>query len=251
MYVIGAASPEEAAQVENWREQDPEIREELMSIEQAMESYALANAITPGSSLKNEILSAVSVNKAAPVLTQNQPAAKVVSISPVWRSIAAAAIILLICSAVMNVVHYNKYKSVSASYDESERTIALQAEKLNGMDHDMGVVQNKYSQPVSLNGLEAAPDAAAKIFWMKNTGETYLDPSNLPAAPDGMQYQLWAIVDGKPVDGGMIPTKDKAGEKYHILKMKSFGKVQAFAVTLETKGGNPEPKGKMYVMGKI
>lgn len=251
MYVIGAASPEETAQVEMWREQHPEIKEELLNIEKAMESYAFANAITPGSSLKNEILS--SINNNSPVRNIDQPAAKVISISPVWKSIAAAAIVLLICSAVMNVVHYNKYKSASEKYDESERTIALQTEKLNGMDHDMGVVQNKYSQPVSLNGLEAAPDAAAKIFWMKNTGETYIDASNLPAAPDGMQYQLWAIVDGKPVDGGMIPVKDKAGEKYHILPMKSFGKVQvqAFAVTLETKGGNPEPKGKMYVMGKI
>ena len=249
MYVIGAASTEEAAHVEQWREQYPEIREELLNIEKAMESYALANAITPGSSLKNEILN--SISNTAPARNQSLPAAKVVSISPAWRSIAAAAVILLICSAVMNVVHYNKYKSASEKYDESERTIALQAEKLNDMDHDMGVVQNKYSQPVSLNGLEAAPDAAAKIFWMKNTGETYIDPSNLPNAPDGMQYQLWAIVDDKPVDGGMIPLKNKAGEKYHILKMKSFGKVQAFAVTLETMGGNPEPKGKMYVMGKI
>jgi anti-sigma-K factor RskA len=248
MYVTGAASPEEAAQVEKWREQYPEIKEELLNVEKAMESYAFANAITPGRSLKNEILNSIN---AAPIQNQSRPAAKVVSISPAWRSIAAAAVILLICSAVMNVVHYNKYKSASEKYNESERTIALQAEKLNDMDHDMGVVQNKYSQPVSLSGQAVAPDAAAKIFWMKNTGETYIDPSNLPDAPDGMQYQLWAIVDEKPVDGGMIPLKNKAGEKYHILKMKSFGKVQAFAVTLETMGGNPEPKGKMYVMGKI
>jgi anti-sigma-K factor RskA len=246
IYAAGAASPEEAAQVEKWREQYPEIRDELLSIEKAMESYAMANAIAPDTSLKNKILGSLNT---APV-QQSADKAKVVSISPAWRSIAAAALVLLICSAIMNVVHYNKYKDASAKYDESERTIAMQTEKLNNMDRDMGVVQNKYSQPVALKGMEGvAPDAAAKIFWMKNTGETYIDPSNLPAAPAGMQYQLWAIVDGKPVDGGMIPTK--ADGKYHILKMKSFGKVEAFAVTLETMGGHPEPKGKMYVSGKI
>ena len=246
MYVTGAASPEEAVQVEQWRKQYPEIREELLIIEKAMESYAMANTITPDASLKNKILG--SLNTA--LVQQSADKAKVVSISPAWRSIAAAALVLLICSAVMNVIHYNKYKDVSAKYDESEHTIALQTEKLNNMDRDMGIVQNKYSQPVALKGMEdVAPDATAKIFWMKNTGETYIDPSNLPAAPAGMQYQLWAIVDGKPVDGGMIPTK--AGSKYHILKMKSFGKVEAFAVTLETMGGHPEPKGKMYVKGNI
>jgi anti-sigma-K factor RskA len=246
MYVVGATSPEETAQVEKWREQYPEIRDELQSIEKAMESYAVANAVVPGASLKKEILGSLN---AAPFHHLRDPA-KPVAISSAWKSIAAASLVLLICSAIMNVVHYNKYKDASAKYDESERTIAIQTEKLNNMDRDMGVVQNKYSQPVALKGMDdVAPDAAAKIFWMKNTGETYIDPSNLPATPAGMQYQLWAIVDGKPVDGGVIPTK--AGGKYHILKMKSFGKVEAFAVTLETMGGHPEPKGKMYVMGKI
>jgi anti-sigma-K factor RskA len=98
--------------------------------------------------------------------------------------------------------------------------------------------------------LEAAPDAAAKIFWMENTGEVYIDPSNLPQTPNGMQYQLWAIVDGKPVDGGMILTSKK-GDKYRIQKMKTFGKAEAFAVTLETQAGNTTPKGPMFVMGKM
>jgi anti-sigma-K factor RskA len=85
---------------------------------------------------------------------------------------------------------------------------------------------------------------------MKNTGEVYIDPSNLPEAPAGKQYQLWAIVDGKPVDGGMIITTKK-DNKYRIQKMKTFGKAEAFAVTLETEGGNPTPKGDMYVLGKM
>ncbi len=68
-------------------------------------------------------------------------------------------------------------------------------------------------------------------------------------APAGKQYQLWAIVDGKPVDGGMITSKD--GKNYNIQKMKTFGRAEAFAITLETAGGNPQPKGTMYVMGKI
>ena len=85
---------------------------------------------------------------------------------------------------------------------------------------------------------------------MKNTGEVYIDPSNLPEAPSGKQYQLWAIVDGKPVDGGLI-ISTKKGDKYQIQKMKTFGKAEAFAVTLETTGGNPTPKGDMYVMGKM
>ena len=70
------------------------------------------------------------------------------------------------------------------------------------------------------------------------------------ALPSDKQYQLWAIVDGKPVDGGMILTS-KRGDKYRIQKMKTFGKAEAFAVTLEDEKGNPTPKGPMFVMGKM
>jgi len=43
----------------------------------------------------------------------------------------------------------------------------------------------------------------------------------------------------------------KTGSEYRIQKMKSFGKAEAFAITLEKEGGNPTPQGKMYVMGKL
>ena len=33
--------------------------------------------------------------------------------------------------------------------------------------------------------------------------------------------------------------------------MKSFGKAEAFAVTLEKEKGNPTPEGPMFVMGKM
>ncbi len=103
--------------------------------------------------------------------------------------------------------------------------------------------------PVVLNGTPHAPDALAKIYWMKNTGEVYVDPTNLPGVPEGKQYQLWAIVDGKPVDAGMISTEKGI---YHIQKMKSFGQAQAFAITLEKAGGSPTPTmDQMFVIAKI
>jgi len=33
--------------------------------------------------------------------------------------------------------------------------------------------------------------------------------------------------------------------------MKDVDNAQAFAITLEKEGGNPTPKGEMYVMGTI
>ena len=249
MYVIGVASPEESAQIEQLRISDADINEEILNIEKSMEAYAFANAVRPSSSVKTELFSSLNFTNQTITNTESSAPAKVVSMSPLRNIAAAAAVLLLIGSSVLNFFYYNKYKDVNNKYAESQQQIASLNQHLTEVDKDLSIVQSKYSEPVSLKGLEAAPDAAATIFWMKNTGEVYVDPTHMPLAPAGKQYQLWAIVDGKPVDAGMITSKD--GKKYSIQKMKSFGKAQAFAITLETEGGNPTPKGTMFVMGEI
>ena len=53
-------------------------------------------------------------------------------------------------------------------------------------------------------GLEKSPESAVVALWNQQTNQVYLDVQNLPAAPAGKQYQLWGIVDGTPVDMGML-----------------------------------------------
>lgn len=244
MHVLGLTSQQEAAQVAGWAAQYPEVKAELEAIEKSVEAYAMAYAIEPSATAKQTIITAIG-NKQEPA-----SAAVVRSLSPAWKYAAAASILLLLGSLYFNMTYYSKFKEAEAGLKNSNEQLVATNNKLRAMNSDMDVVKNKYSMAVSLNGMDAAPEAAAKVFWMKNTGEVYIDPSNLPEAPAGKQYQLWAIVDGKPVDGGMIITS-KQGNEYHIQKMKSFGRAEAFAVTLEAAGGNPTPKGDMYVMGKL
>jgi hypothetical protein len=216
-----------------------------------MESYAQIHAVAPSPSVKESLFSKLGFNSGGPLhpVIEMHPQNKVVPVATYFNWAVAASVALLIGSVLFNVVYYTKYKNAETARENAEVQLLAQADENRSMQNDMGIIQSKYSEPVALHGLEASPDAAAKIFWMKNTGEVYVDPSNLPAAPSGKQYQLWAIVDGKPVDGGMLNTGTKG--KYRIQKMKSFGRAEAFAITLETTGGNPTPKGEMYVMGKI
>lgn len=243
MYALGLTSSQEAAQVAEWAKQYPEVKAELEAIEKSLEVYAMDHAVEPSNATRQNILAAIGKKEV-------KPAGIVRTISPAWKYAAAAAVVLLFGSLYFNMSYYSKLKQAEADLDSSRAELVATNDKLREMNSDMDVIKNKYSQAVSLNGLEVAPEAAAKIFWMKNTGDVYIDPTNLPEAPEGKQYQLWAIVDGKPVDGGMIITT-KNEKSYHIQKMKSFGKADAFAVTLETTGGNPTPKGDMYVMGKL
>jgi anti-sigma-K factor RskA len=249
LYVNGLATEQEAMQVQQWAAQYPEVKAELDDIERAMESYAMSNAITPSAKLKENIFESINQPSTAKVVLLNTPPPKTKSIAPYWKWVAAASVALLIGSAVLNVVYYNKYETASKGLKETEQLLAQEQQQNRDMKDDMGIVQNPNSMPVVLKEMDPAMNTKAKIFWMKNTGEVMVDASHLPDAPTGMQYQFWAIVNGQPVNGGMIITNDK-GKKFRMQKMQSFGKAEAFAISLEKEGGNPAPT-KVVSMGKI
>jgi anti-sigma-K factor RskA len=254
LYILGLTSQDESMQVQQWIKQFPEVQKEIDSIQDAMESYALAHAMQPDQSVKQKILDQLSDStsqKSAVVVPSHQinERSKVHNISSYFKWAAAACFILLIGSLIINYTWYNKYRSASADLQVAQSELNKQKEIAAAMSKDMDVVTDKNSLPVVLKGTPHAPDALAKVFWMKNTGEVYVDPTNLPNPAAGKQYQLWAIVDGKPVDAGMISTQKGV---YKIQKMKSFGKAQAFAITLEKEGGSPTPTmEEMYVIAEI
>jgi anti-sigma-K factor RskA len=257
LYAMGMTSPEETAIVEMALKDHPEVRQELHKIEISLESFARANAMEPSPSVKDRILAQVSNTEKTDVTgiipgnsgTTLQPAEKnVYRIPSYFKFAAAAAVILLIGSLVLNYSYYSKYEQANEQLQAAQNKIDQNKQANLTMKNELNVMSDKNAMPIVLNGTPQAPEALAKIYWMKNTGEVYVDPTNLPAAPEGKQYQLWAIIDGKPVDGGMITTSKGI---YHIQKMKSFGHADAFAITLEKTGGNPTPQGTMFVMAKI
>lgn len=251
LYAMGISSPEETQIVEHHLEQFPELKQELNDIEISLEKYAQANAIQPSSAVKEKLFKEVfpesteNENKTATVIPINRRSVSV----PFYKLIAAASVLLLIGSIVLNYNFYHKYHHADNELQIALQKMEQQQQSNQAMSQDLDVVTNKYAQPVVLKGTPIAPDAVAKIFWMKNTGDVYINPTNLPKAPAGKQYQLWGIVDGKPVNGGMIIT-DKG--IYHIQKMQSFGKAEAFAITLEKAGGSPTPTmDQMVVIAKM
>ena len=253
LYVTGSASAEERLQVEQWAEQYPEVKREIEELQEAMENYVMSQAIQPESSIKEKIFSRIQSSdvQQPPVIRtfEKKEDAKVFSIPSYYKWAVAASIILLIGSLILNYTFYNKYQNTTRELQVAQSELQKQQELAQAMNKDMEVMTDKNAMPVVLSGTEKSPDAVAKIFWMKNTGDVYVDPTNLPQTPSGMQYQLWAIVDGKPIDAGMISTEKGV---YHIQKMKSFGKAEAFAITLEKAGGNPTPTmDQMIVHAKI
>ena len=56
LYITGLTSNEETLQVEQWAEQYPEVKIEIADLQNAIESYVMAQAIHPDDLLKEKIL---------------------------------------------------------------------------------------------------------------------------------------------------------------------------------------------------
>ncbi len=251
-YVLGATSEAENAQVVAWAIAHPEIAQEIAAIQHALESFAIANAIEPKASTKAAIFAKINEHssaKQAPVINLIESDTPVYTISNKWKMVAAVSIGILVISSALNVFYFNRYNNVNENLAVTKQALANEQAMAKEFKSNWDIARNPNNTLVSLKGLETNPDATAKIFWFQQTGEVLIDASNLPNTPTGMQYQFWAIIDGKPVDGGLIITNDE-GKKYRIQKMKSFGKAQAFAISLEKAGGNPTPT-TVVSLGKI
>jgi anti-sigma-K factor RskA len=85
------------------------------------------------------------------------------------------------------------------------------------------------------------------VYWDSESSEVILATNNLPTLSENEQYQLWAIVDGKPVDAGVFDATDA------LATMKGIsGEAVAFAVTIEPKGGSINPTmEKMVMIGNV
>ena len=101
--------------------------------------------------------------------------------------------------------------------------------------------------------LKNSPQALAVAVWNPDKQEGVLKVEKLPALATDQDYQLW-VVDPQypnPVDGGVFTVDAQTGEARFQFKSKQPVKsINAFAVTLERKGGVPKAEGPFVLLGK-
>jgi len=240
-YALGELSQSERLEVERNLAQYPELRAELAAIEETMEAFFMNSAVKPGGEVKEKIMTSIS---------QVKPEAKVISMRP-WRLIAAASVLIAITSSFLAYTYYNNWRQSETNLNELRalnEQVARDYNKVNqrlgDIETQMQVINNPAFERVVMKGTANAPEALASVYWNKTSQEVFLSVQNLKALAKDQQYQLWAIVDGKPVDMGVFDSSTA------LLKMKTTGKAAAFAVTIEPRGGKSSPSLEtMQVLG--
>jgi anti-sigma-K factor RskA len=254
LYIYDQLSDADRAEVEEMSFKYPEIKAELDAVQDAIDGYAKSHAHIPDPALRDKILSKLTlIDAVEPKVVPMKPA---VGSANTYRWLAAASVALFVVSGSMNLYLYDKYQNLSGQMAELQSKNNVMADnnihltkQIEAVTGDLTTVSDPANVRVQLAGLPLSPTARALIFWDKERKSTYINTADLPPLAMEKQYQLWAIVDGKPVDLGVLPI-DK--QQTALVKVKDVSAPQAFAITIEPKGGSVNPTmDQMIVLGKL
>ena len=243
-YLAGELSESEMIEVDRMTEKYPVIKQELQELKDSISEYGKITDQLPASKVLSDALKAIREEEKDRFInelhkTENEVKIKRVNIVPIW-SIAAS--ILLVISMGFNYIFYTEFKSAKEKYElatyENESlnaSIEQASQELQYASLRIAHFLNEDNIHVRMDGLDIAPESFANVFWNRKTNAVFISVDNLPAPPHGHQYQLWAIKPGlAPIDAGIFDHSQLIQE-LKVIK----GNVQAFAVTLEKKGGSP------------
>ncbi|HSK12214.1 MAG TPA: anti-sigma factor [Phnomibacter sp.] len=255
-FVLGLASEDEVREVMPLRQQFPELDEAIIQFENSLEQQAIQDQIIPPSRVKENLLAELEDSFTAPVRSMDAEPSRLpetltepaVGQKPAtWLRYAAAAILVaFLANAVLTIWIYGRYKTLTREYASLQAESKREKVRINSLYADIYRMQDTKLKVIKMEGVPGREGNYATVYWDEETGEVFLFKNKLPETASNKQYQLWAIVDGKPVNAGVIEADCEGLCKQFTIN----DKVQAFAITLERSGGSPEPTlAEMMVMG--
>lgn len=249
-YAIGLLNPAEMQEVEQIAATNPAVKKQLKEEVETMSTFSKVYSMQPPAHLREQVL------KAALGQNTEQEETPVKAAPTNWAKIGmVAASVLFLVSTGFNYRQYQNLEEMSQALSISQIKMAQLETKNEVMVARYESLENNYSlltDPSTtqfvMKGVEGRdPALRADVFWHSESEMVYLNIQNLPAAPPNKVYQLWALKDGKPIDMGIFDSP----EELQMQKLGVIAGADAFAVTLEPKGGSENPTlEEMYVYGE-
>jgi len=257
LYAIQGLTPAEMQEVKAMCAAHPEVRAELDAICASLEGLAEVGRLNPPPALKTRIANQLTFATGAAEQTVSPSETRVVAMKPSmspWYAVAASTMLLIASSGTA-------YHFYSKSQSSEQELLAIQTKNSVLADQYQNVQKASFEITEAMAIMERAdakvklmpakPEVtmSAMVYWDKANNKTYIDPASLAELEEGSQYQLWALVDGKPVDLGVIAVDFRNRPMY---EMKGVEGAQAFAITIEPMGGSAGPTmEKLVVLGKV
>ena len=235
-YITEELSTADTQEVETFLATDQEIQDEFYSLQKTVETLSFQYAISPSEVVKRMIM------EDGKVISHMSGDINSSSGSG-YKLALAASVIIALTSLVSAFYFWNQWQDTDYRLAQlTARNIELAEsyntvnQELSDIRQDLAVIVSPEFSRIILSGTDNAKESKAVIYWNPTEEEVYLNSANLASLPQNQQYQLWALIDGVPVDAGVFDT-----ESGTFQIMKNIAKADAFAITVEKSGGAESP----------
>ena len=259
-YALGTVSDQERREVECMSTIYPELRQELDRLTLALENYALMHSVVPPANLQDKIRQQLTFANEE-VSSDSAEETKIIPLhreKPVFQVawMAAAAVgLMLIAFAYFLISQLQQKRAFADQMAQSNTQLETEVGELRRQQTRNNQLLTLLRQP----GVETIRLAAAKpggdpadvlVYWDRVKKQVTLEVERLPKLPADKQYQLWALIDGKPVDAGVFASQV---EQYSLQQTnRPVESADTFAITTEKVGGSPTPTlTALVALGKV
>lgn len=247
--------------------QYPETREELDQIEEAMFNFDNRSTKVPSTGLEAKIMADLEYELAAkrvspkaekPPTSKNplETPTKIVKVGA-WKRYAVAEAVVAVISSVLAVFFAIQYHDAEERFTALLEQNAILAEDLQSNQVKLEFIDSQLDKLLSGDfervfmkgdGLPIQEDARVVVLWDRTSREVLLSVDNLAALDEERDYQLWAIGPEGPIGIGLV----NPGERLTLQQMQAIAEADAFAITIEPKGGSEAPNlEQLVVIGEV
>ena len=234
-YFLGELSSTQEQEVFEILQSDSELMKQYKDLEKNMEKLAFENAVTPPNKVKAALLNKISNND----IEETTNKKKVVSLTyKRYFAVAASIAVIFMTASLVLLFQLNDANTTLKSTISKQETlidsINLITKNTLQKENWIAYVDDPKTERHLLQGNDLAPEAAVLNYVNHEQQSVLISLHNLPKLKD-KDYQMWADVDGKMIDMGVIDTSQQ------ILTMNYIEDAESINITLEEKGGSDHP----------
>lgn len=251
LYVAGALSEKENAEVHAILLKYPEVTQEVLEIEAAILQLTAATSSKDTSDVFDTIKEKLQFNdtEETKVIPLQKPRS-------IFRYVGWAAAIILAGSLVLSVLKTNELQSqidlVKTEKEALKEQIYKANNDLTAATELLSVLRTKDIISIPLGGQTVSPTSYAKVYWDKNANNIYLDLQGLPDPPAGKVYQVWSLTLNPLTPTSLGVIENFTADKDKVFDLKNANESQAFGITLEPAGGSESPTmEQLYTLGVV
>lgn len=247
LFAIGATTPEEGAALEAAMRTDAALAAEVESFRFVPDALVSSLAVAPSPALRSSLLTAA--RSARPEVSG---ALRRSSWRPSWRPswmplALAASLVAALGLGAYTLRLRDALESRSIAVAALEARLGQRERTLNTVLEADDALYLVRLQPIAGGG-----GPGVQFFWNAKQGRAVAHVFGLPSAPAGRDYQIWALVDGKPVS---LAVFDSDADGHALVEdftlPASTAGVSAVLISLEPTGGSPQPTTAPFLGGAM